>query len=287
MKQYLLKTNNLTKKFKKQVAVDNLSLTIYPGDIYALLGLNGSGKTTFMKLVLQHIFPTSGQVDLAIDYNQIGVIVETPTFYDELNGYDNLKLHAKLTSVSLDKIDEVLETVGLTKDKKQVKKYSLGMKQRLAIARALLTSPKLLILDEPINGLDPTGVYEIRSLLTKINVDYNITIIISSHILAEVESIATRYGIIHKGQSIVEFNADEIINHTKAVVVELVDYAQFRKLEETFKMKTGFIASAFLDKKGYFYGDERFITELENEYEIENTSLEKYFIAITGGVRGI
>lgn len=286
MSQIILESKNLTKVFKKQIAVDNLSLQINEGDIYALLGLNGAGKTTFMKLVLKHIFPTSGEITLNTAYQNVGVIVETPTFYDDLNGYDNLKMHCLLTGVNVDKIKEVLQIVGLQIDKKKVKKYSLGMKQRLAIARTLLTSPKLLILDEPVNGLDPTGVYEIRSLLTKLNEEHQITIIISSHILGEVESIATRYGIIHHGKTISQFDAKDIEKHTTARVKEFVDFASYRSELNRLKEVDGFVGSAYLDKKGYFYGNESFLNQLE-EYDLEKTTLEKYFIAVTGGVRNI
>lgn len=286
MKNLILESNQLTKVYKTQKAVNNLSLQIFEGDIYALLGLNGAGKTTFMKLALKNINATSGSVKLNINYNEIGVIVETPTFYDDLNGYDNLLVHAKLTNVKKEKIDEVLKVVGLALDKKPVKKYSLGMKQRLAIARALLTSPKLLILDEPVNGLDPTGVYEIRSLLTKLNMEHHITILISSHILGEVESIATRYGIIHHGETIAQFDAKDMAMHTTALTQELVDYAGYRDAFEKVKNLPGFVAGAYLDKKAYFYGDEQFLNH-SDAFTKEITSLEKYFIAVTGGVRNI
>lgn len=282
----ILESKNLRKTYKNQNAVDDLSLQINEGDIYALLGLNGAGKTTFMKLVLKNIFPTSGEIQLNTSYHHIGTIVESPTFYDDLSGYDNLKMHALATGVDIKKINEVLQVVGLSIDKKKVKKYSLGMKQRLAIARTLLTSPKLLILDEPVNGLDPTGVYEVRSLLMKLNQEMGITIIISSHILQEVESIATRYGIIHQGKAISEFDAVDIEKHTTAAYKEFVDFASYRQELNLLKDRNGFVGSAYLDKKGYFYGSSDFLNQLEN-FEFEQTSLEKYFIAVTGGVRSI
>lgn len=281
----LVSSSKIIKQFQKQVVINDLSLNINKGDIYALLGLNGAGKTTFMKLLLKHLKLTAGTFRYELALNEIGVIVETPTFYNELSGYDNLKMHAILNNVAVSKVDEVLQIVGLIKDKKQVRKYSLGMKQRLAIARALLTSPKLLVLDEPINGLDPTGVYEIRNLLLKINELHGITILISSHILAEVESIATRYGIIHNGTTIAEFSKSEEQQKTTAVVEECVDYANFRERLNFYKAQHGFKGAVFIDKKGYFYGEEVFLNAYKESLEV--TSLEKYFIAVTGGVREI
>lgn len=283
----ILKSEDATKIFKKQKAVDNLNITINEGDIYALLGLNGAGKTTFMKLVLKHLRLTSGKIALSVPESKIGVIVETPTFVDELNGYDNLKMHALLTDTKLEKIDEVLNVVGLEKDKKLVKKYSLGMKQRLAIARALLTSPSLLILDEPINGLDPTGVYEIRSLLLRLRNEYNMTILISSHILKEVESIATKYGIIHHGKTIAEFSADEIDNYTSCLVSEVSDYSQYRHLIEKMEIRPGFVASALLDKQAYFFGKDKFFEDIPENFTQTKATLEEYFIAVTGGTREV
>lgn len=285
MEELILRSENATKVFKKQKAVDDLSITINKGDIYALLGLNGAGKTTFMKLILKHLKLTSGEIMLNIPESEIGVIVETPTFVDELSGYDNLKMHALLTNTKLEKIDEVLKVVNLEKDKKKVKKYSLGMKQRLAIARALLTSPSLLVLDEPINGLDPTGVYEIRSLLLRLQEEYNMTILISSHILKEVESIATKYGIIHHGKAIAEFDLSEKDNYTRCLTTSVNDYATYRGFVEKMQNNPGYLTSTLLDKKAYFFGDERFFDEIPEEFTEEHAMLEEYFIAVTGGTR--
>ncbi|MCS7460390.1 ATP-binding cassette domain-containing protein [Paenibacillus doosanensis] len=217
----LLQTRNLTKSFGGRKMIDSLNLHVMKGDIYGFLGRNGQGKTTAIRLVTGLIFPDSGEVmidghplrsDFKKAISNVGAIVESPSFYGYLSGYDNLKLMANLIpGIKKDRIDEVLDMVRLSRRAKdKVKTYSLGMKQRLGIANALLGSPKLIILDEPTNGLDPQGIKEIKEMIVQLASERNITFFISSHLLQEVEQICNRIGIIDKGKLLCEATMDEL-----------------------------------------------------------------------------
>ena len=215
--KYYLETKQLTKKYGSFEAVKDMSIHIKKGDIYGLIGPNGAGKTTLMKMLVGFAEPTSGLI-LAEDnnnfINKVGCLIESPGIYDNLNAFDNMKLKA-LAKGPYDKkeIEEILEFVGLSDvPKKKAGKFSLGMKQRLGIAMALIGDPELLILDEPINGLDPQGIIEIRELIKKLNTEKNMTIMISSHILSELQKVAGVFGIISKGQLVMEVSADELKN---------------------------------------------------------------------------
>ena len=201
----ILKTDNLCKYFKKQKAVDNVSITVRENSIYGLLGPNGAGKSTTLKMITGMLRPTNGKVLFnehdwtRKDLEQIGALIETPPLYDNLSAAENLEVRAKLLGVPKAKIDEVLEIVDLQNTgRKKAGQFSMGMKQRLGIAIALLNNPKLLILDEPTNGLDPIGIQELRSLIRSFP-SQGITVILSSHILSEVQLIADDIGIISNG----------------------------------------------------------------------------------------
>ncbi len=221
----LLETRNLTKSFRGRKIVDNLNLKVMKGDVYGFLGRNGQGKTTIIRMITGLIFPDSGDVmingyNLKTDFkraiSQVGAIVESPTFYEYLSGYENLSLMANLVP-SLDKsrIDEVLEIVRLTsRAKDKVKTYSLGMKQRLGIANALLNDPQLIILDEPTNGLDPQGMKEIKEMIVQLSSEKNITFFISSHLLHEMQQLCNRIGIINDGKLLVEGNVNELVGNS-------------------------------------------------------------------------
>ncbi|MEY8351621.1 ABC transporter ATP-binding protein [Bacillus cereus] len=211
----IIKTTNLTKIYGKQKSVDNLNIHVQQGEIYGFIGRNGAGKTTTIRMLLGLIKPTSGKIEIfGEDFSanqkeilrRIGSIVEVPGFYENLTAKENLFINAKIIGVhKKNAIEEALEIVGLQHEtKKLVGKYSLGMKQRLGIARALLHYPELLILDEPTNGLDPIGIKEMRKLIKSLAQERNITILISSHILAEVEQLVDRMGIIHDGKLLEE-----------------------------------------------------------------------------------
>jgi ABC-2 type transport system ATP-binding protein len=218
----LLTTHGLKKAYDRRTVVDNLSLTVNKGDVYGFLGRNGQGKTTTIRMITGLIFPDAGEIiidghSLKTDFksaiSQIGAIVEGPSFFDYLSGYENLMLSANLLSGlhKKDAIKEVLEIVGLTsRAKDKVRTYSLGMKQRLGIANALLGNPKLIILDEPTNGLDPQGVREIKEMIIQLASERSITFFISSHLLHEVEQICNRVGIIDKGKLLCEGSITEL-----------------------------------------------------------------------------
>ena len=199
------KTNNLCKDFKKQKAVNNVSITVRENSIYGLLGPNGAGKSTTLKMITGMLRPTSGKVLFnghewnRKDLEQIGALIETPPLYENLSAVENLEVRAKLLNIPKTRIDKVLKMVDLQNTgRKKAGQFSMGMKQRLGIAIALLNSPKLLILDEPTNGLDPIGIQELRSLIRSFP-SKGITVILSSHILSEVQLIADDIGIISNG----------------------------------------------------------------------------------------
>ena len=211
----VLQIKNLQKVFKDTQVVNLSSLSVQQGEIYGFLGPNGAGKTTTMKMILSLISRTAGEIEVfgqPIDtdkqyLNQIGSMIEEPSYYPNLTGYENLMVFQKILGFDKKNIQETLKIVGLDQPKnkkKLVKDYSLGMKQRLALAFALVKKPRLLILDEPTNGLDPAGIHEIRELIIKLAKEQGITVFISTHILSEVEHIADRVGIINHGQLVYE-----------------------------------------------------------------------------------
>ena len=202
----ILKTTDLCKNFKGQMAVNNVSLNIQRNSVYGLLGPNGAGKSTTLKMITGILRPTSGSIEFdghpwqRSNLTQIGALIETPPLYENLTAYENLKVRTLALGLPNTRIDEVLHIVDLTDTgKKKAGHFSLGMKQRLGIALALLSSPKLLILDEPTNGLDPIGIQELRELIRSFPA-HGITVILSSHILSEVEQIADHIGIIAAGK---------------------------------------------------------------------------------------
>ncbi|MGG2067472.1 ABC transporter ATP-binding protein [Bacillus sp. S14(2024)] len=217
----IIKTTNLTKIYGNQKSVDNFNINVNQGEIYGFIGRNGAGKTTTIRMLLGLIKPTSGKIEIfGEDFfknqkeilRRIGSIVEIPGFYENLTARENLLINAKIIGVhKKNAIEEALEIVGLQHEtKKLVGKYSLGMKQRLGIARALLHYPELLILDEPTNGLDPIGIKEMRKLIKSLAQERKITILISSHILAEVEQLVDHMGIIHEGKLLEEIALDTL-----------------------------------------------------------------------------
>ncbi len=228
--QPIIQTTGLSKRFKDLQAVEDLSFTIHPGDIYGFLGQNGAGKSTTMRMLLGLIRPDSGSIKIKgedFDHNKrsllrhIGAIIERPDMYGYLSGWDNLKLFARLSDkkITNERLWQLLDMVSLRgREKDKVKGYSQGMKQRLGIAIALVHDPELLILDEPTNGLDPQGIAEMRSLIINLSKEHGKTILISSHLLYEIEQMATRMIIIHKGKKIVEGTVAELLNPTETLM---------------------------------------------------------------------
>lgn len=235
MVDYIIKTNNLSKIYFKNKVVNSVNMHVERGKIYGLLGKNGSGKTTTMCMLLNLTYPSEGEIFLFGKnpkkhsneiYPKIGSIIETPGFYENLTAYENLEIIAKLRGdYNPFNISSVLEMVNLSQAKsKKFKDFSLGMKQRLGIAAAIMHSPELLILDEPINGLDPFGIKEIRALLKRLSHEFGITILISSHILSEIENLADVIGFMDNGVLIEEMSRDELFNRLdKFVEFEVSD----------------------------------------------------------------
>lgn len=231
MKDVILKTNNLTKKYKDFTALNNANITINKGDIYGLIGRNGAGKTTLMKVITTLTNKTSGEFylfdkddsDLTETKRRIGCLIENPAFFENLTAYQNLKYYAMQKGIiDYSQIDKVLDLVKLSDSKnKKFKTFSLGMKQRLGIAFAMLDNPDFVILDEPINGLDPIGISELRETLKKINEESNITMLISSHILSELYLLANRFCFIEKGKIIKELSKEELdVECSRAIVIK-------------------------------------------------------------------
>ncbi|MGE7852802.1 ABC transporter ATP-binding protein [Bacillus paramycoides] len=230
---YIVKTAGLTKKYRNDYVVHNVDLKIPKGEIYGFLGPNGAGKTTSIRMLLGLIKPSQGSVtifqqDLAKErlsiLSKIGALVENPSYYAHLNAIENLEVYRILRNVPKEKIAEVLQIVGLQHAAKQkVKEYSLGMKQRLGIAIALLGDPQLLILDEPTNGLDPEGIHEIRTLIKQLAKERGITILISSHLLSEIDQMATYVGIITKGKLIFQDKIEILRHHAQHSISLMTD----------------------------------------------------------------
>lgn len=235
MSDQIIEVRGLTKKFKNITAVNNLDLNVFRGDVFGFLGPNGAGKSTTIRMLLSLIKPTSGSIKIfgkSIKENReeilrkVGAIVEKPDFYLYLSAYKNLEIFGKLSGAdtSKKKIMEMLDIVGLSKRaNSKVKTYSHGMKQRLGLAQALLHDPELIILDEPTTGLDPQGMKEIRELILYLSKTKNKTIFLSSHILREVELIASRMIIINKGSTQVEGTVDDLLNMDKLTVTFEID----------------------------------------------------------------
>lgn len=303
MDNYIIETSNLTKQYGEQKSISNLNIHVKKGHIYGLLGRNGAGKTTTMKVLLGLVRPTAGSVRIfgqampdrkAVILPRIGSLIESPGFYPNLTGTENLEIFAKLRGVpSRDAVKNTLELLELPhNDKKLFSQYSLGMKQRLAIALAVMHDPELLILDEPINGLDPIGIAEVRSFIRELCDAKGKTILISSHILSEIALLADDIGIIDKGVLLEEENLAKLKQKSgKYIHFIISDTAQAaRILEQVFNEKQFSIQD---DRNIRLYNIELSVTEIvsvfvENGLEISEAhtcedSLEEHFKRITGG----
>ncbi len=229
--EYVLQTDGLTKHFGKKAAVNGINLNVRRGDIYGFIGRNGAGKTTLIRMVAGLARPTSGSIRLFEGDNleeqrkKTGTMIENPAVFPHMTAKQNLEYYCILFGLnSKTTIDNMLTLVGLSgTGKKKAKNFSLGMKQRLAIAISLLGDPEFLMLDEPINGLDPSGIKEIRELILKLNKEREITILISSHILGELSKMATRYGVINNGVMVTEFTNEELQQRCKGELEIKVD----------------------------------------------------------------
>jgi ABC-type multidrug transport system ATPase subunit len=304
-KENVIEIYGLTKRFKEILAVNELELTVNRGDVFGFLGPNGAGKSTTIRMLLSLITPTSGTIKIfgkTLLENRkeilanVGAIVEKPDFYLYLPAIKNLEILAKISGkeVTHKRILELLELVGLKdRAKSKVKTYSHGMKQRLGIAQALLHNPELIVLDEPTTGLDPQGMKEIRDLIIRLSKEENKTILLSSHILSEIELVANRMIIINKGRKIVEGEVSKLLNsNTLKVTVEVENAeAAIKILENTIWYKN---IESISENKFELSVEQKTIPEL-NKYLVENgvlvnalipvRSLEDYFLSITSGAK--
>ena len=299
--EYILEAKNIEKKYGHFKALDNLNMHIPKGAIYGLIGKNGAGKTTLIRLLCGLQSPTSGEYTLygtlnnsrkiAEERKRVGGIVETPSICLDMTAEDNLKEQYKIIGLpSYDNLQEILELVRLNNTgKKTAKHFSLGMKQRLGLAISLVGNPDLLILDEPINGLDPEGIIEIRELILRLNKEKGITFLISSHYLDELSKIATFYGIIDKGKIIKEIDKDELEQNfrtrTQINVSNLKECVKYLE-EKNFTYKV--ISDSIVDIYEKINVSELVIALskrncIVNDYQEKGESLENYYLNLIGG----
>ena len=301
MSELLLQTRNLTKQYGRHRAVDDVNMHIKKGAIYGFIGRNGAGKTTCLKMISGLSTPSYGEIemfgykgkDLQKVRSRVGCLIEAPGLYGNMSAYDNLNIKCKLTGIKKKGyIDELLKTVGLdTVGEKKTKHYSLGMKQRLGIALALVGEPDLLILDEPINGLDPQGIVEVRETIQKLAKERGMTICISSHILEELSKLATDYGIIHNGCLVQELTREELMKKCSERIELTLDNPKqaIPVLDDM-----GFSSYQVIDKE-HIYIFERLGESARLNMElakagipvkgisITSEELENYFLRLTGG----
>lgn len=303
MNPKIIKIKNVSKVYKKVSALEGVSIEIEKGKIYGFIGQNGAGKTTLMRIITGLSFPTSGSIEIFNGTGQgalekarkhMGCMIENVSMYPNLTALENLKFHGMLKGIKDKKsIDRVLEMVGLKNTgKKKFKDFSLGMKQRLGIGAALLGNPEILILDEPINGLDPMGILEVRNLLSSLNKDHGMTLLISSHILTELYMLATDYIIIHQGKVVDSMPLNQLMEKCKKhITIEADDGTRVEavlksdlKIDSYHVLEDGKIRfeNKSYDKRALakvFYDQGLILSELSYSDE----SLESYFIHAIGG----
>lgn len=295
--EYIIETEGLTKRYGKRLCVNNISIHIAKGDIYGFIGRNGAGKTTAMRLILGLARPTSGKIklfnsdDLNAQRKKIGSLIEAPGLYKRCSALENMKRFSILYGGDDKEIEELLSFVGLNGvGNKKVGQFSLGMKQRLGIAIALLGNPEVLILDEPVNGLDPAGIKEVRDLLLKLNKEKNVTIMISSHLLDELAKITTKYGIINNVVLVEEIDAQKLMERCKNNIVISCDRLQEAKelLESELKLTNISIVNDKLHIVDEIESTDEINTLLvKNDFKvheitINKNSFEDYFIERLG-----
>ena len=303
MREIVLQTQKLSKSYRSFSALDNVDLTVYRGDIYGLIGRNGAGKTTIMKIVTGlteksggtfEIFSKKGE-DVKKEKRRIGCLIENPAFFGGLTAYQNLKYYALQKGITDEKqIEDALALVNLTEVRnKKFRKFSLGMKQRLGVALAVMDNPDLIILDEPINGLDPIGISELRDTFQKLNTERGVTLIISSHILSELYMVANRFLIIDKGQVLKEMTKEELdIACMRCIAVKTDDTRRAAIVVE----ESGILDYKVIDSQELRIYDDSVKPETLNRLLIQNNvsvagvcetgiSLEDYFKSLVEEVK--
>ena len=299
--EYILETHNLEKRYKKFNVLNGLNLHIEKGSIYGLIGKNGAGKTTLIRIICGLQTPTNGSYKIyGISNNdkkiinvrkRVGAIIESPSIYLDMTAENNLKLQHKIIGLpSYDGLEEILKLVGLDKTgNKKAKHFSLGMKQRLGIAISLVGNPDFLILDEPINGLDPEGIIEIRELILKLNKEKGITFLISSHYLDELSKIATNYGFLNQGKIVKEISSIELEkNCKKRIEINVSNVKECVKYLEKMNISYEVISNNIINIYEKINISE-FAVELSknnctiNEFHEKEESLENYYINLIGG----
>lgn len=303
--EYLLETEGISKRFKNFYAVKHVDMKVKRGAIYGLIGRNGAGKTTLLRVLSGLALPTEGDFKLFGRKSgeakelmgRMGILIEQPGLYPGMNAYDNIELKCIALEIKDKELpNRLIQLVGLEDaGKKKVKNYSMGMKQRLGLALALVGDPDLVILDEPINGLDPQGIVEMRQIIERLNKEQNITFVISSHILEELSKIATDYGIIHNGEMLEQVSKEELLarcgerielrtdhNSQALVVLEAMGYTKMKAVDEdTINIfekldSTGEISSRLSAEGIRVKG-----------ISLRNESLEDYYLKLTGGARNV
>ncbi|MEK3910115.1 ABC transporter ATP-binding protein [Paenibacillus sp. FSL H7-0331] len=301
----ILKTSGLTKKYKDHTAVDCINISLKKGEIYGFLGQNGAGKTTTIRMIMGLIQPTSGQIELfgqtlesghRAAFERIGSMIEIPGFYPNLTAAENLDIHRRMMGMgNKESIEQSLEQAGLLDVRnKRVKSFSLGMKQRLGIARSLLHHPELLILDEPTNGLDPVGIKEVRNLIIELASKRNIAVLVSSHILSEVQQMATVLGIIHNGKLVEEIEQEALQMRNRHCVEYKVsnDRQTVMLLEQKLGIHDYSVPEPGIVRVFEQLSESAMInrTLVDNgidvcEITMLRETLEDYFLGLTGGAR--
>lgn len=304
MSEFVLRTRNLCKSYSGKLAVDNVNMEIKRGQIYGFIGKNGAGKTTLMRMVCNLASSTKGEIELfgnsdplylAKARHKIGSMIENPALFPNMTAFENIETQRRLIGATgKGLIEDTLKLVGLSDTgKKKVKAFSLGMKQRVGLAVALLNSPNFLVLDEPINGMDPTGIAEIRETLKRLVSERNVTILISSHILSELNLLATNYGIINKGKLIKQISAEALKNECKQYIELVADNIPktVSVLEEKLGIKDYKLAPNETIRVYEFDDNPSIINETmmkENislkGISIKRQELEEYFISLIGGI---
>ena len=301
----VIKTNNLVKKYGENLILDNVTITVNQGEIYGLVGDNGAGKTTLFRILSGQSYHSdgsyellglSGEKEIIKARKRIGAMIENPSFYPNMTIEQNLEYYRIQRGIPGKKnIDKVLKEVGLFEaKKKKFSNISLGMKQRLALALALLGEPELLILDEPINGLDPSGIIEIRDLLIKLNREKNITIIISSHILSELYNVATCYGFLSKGKLVEELSLEELNERCKSYLE--INVTNPKKLSVLLEERLGYKNYKIMPDGVIHLFEKNPVNEEISKLAVDNNiglkgineksaNLENYYLSLIGGVK--